>query len=685
MKIPKVVVDDPWLNPFKEVIRSRINKFESTRQRLIGGCFPGLKEFANGHLYYGCYSNGIITTIREWLPNAIRVVLIGEHSQWQESADFDFKKLENGNWEVNIPASKLGHGQLYRIKVYWNGGNGERIPAWAQRVIQDTQTHIFNAQVWSPGKTHTWKHTKNLPAVAPIIYEAHIGMAGEAEKVSTFDEFRKNVLPRVIRLGYNTIQLMAIQEHPYYGSFGYHVSGFFSVSSRFGTPEQLKELIDECHLHGIRVIMDIVHSHAVKNVVEGLGLYDGTRYQFFHDGARGEHPAWDSYCFNYGKNEVLHFLLSNIKFWLDEFRFDGFRFDGVTSMIYFNHGLGKDFTSYEQYFDGGQDEEALVYLMLANQLMKELNESSISIAEEMSGYPGLASSLENGGIGFDYRLAMGIPDFWIKTLKEKNDENWDLGKIYHELTSKRSDEKVISYAESHDQALVGDKTIAFRLMDKEMYFNMLVTSQNLQVDRGMALHKMIRLLTLATAGGGYLNFMGNEFGHPEWIDFPREGNNWSYKYATRQWSLVDREDLKFRFLNEFDISMINLVREKNLLNIFPFFAQLINQTDLVLAFSRSDLLFVFNFNPTKSFTDYGIPVMGGKYRYLMGTDELRFGGFGRIDETVVYPTFLMGADGKSTQVKLYLPARSAIVLQRQPIPSVYQKLKTSVQKKPKKK
>ena len=213
-------------------------------------------------------------------------------------------------------------------------------------------------------------------------------LAADSEKVGTYNEFRKNILPRIKKLGYNVIQLMAIQEHPYYGSFGYHVSSFFAASSRFGTPEELKQLIDEAHGMGIMVIMDLVHSHAVRNEVEGLGNYDGTRYQFFHEGKRGEHDAWDSYCFNYGKNEVLHFLLSNVKYWLDEYHFDGFRFDGVTSMLYYDHGLSRAFTSYDMYFDSGQDEEAITYFKLSNKLIHETNPNAISIAEEMSGYPG---------------------------------------------------------------------------------------------------------------------------------------------------------------------------------------------------------------------------------------------------------------------------------------------------------
>lgn len=677
MKVPKIVKDDPWLNPYRSVIEKRMQNCIDTEELYTEKGKKTLYDFANGHMYYGTFSDGETTTIREWLPNATRVTLIGDVNNWQESQQFDFQPLDNGNWQLQLPTSLFGHGAIYRLKVYWSGGEGERIPAWARRVVQDTTTNLFSAQVWLPDN-YQWKAPQTPSIDEPFIYEAHVGMAGEAERVSTFNEFRENIIPRIKSLGYNTIQLMAIHEHPYYGSFGYHVSSFFAVSSRFGTPEELKALIDECHQNGIAVVMDLVHSHAVKNINEGLGLYDGTRYQFFHSGSRGEHPAWDSFCFNYGNGNVVHFLLSNIKYWLEEFHFDGFRFDGVTSMLYKNHGLGVDFTSYEMYFDGNQDDEAITYLMLANKLIKQVNPKAISIAEEMSGYPGLAMPIESGGVGFDYRLAMGIPDMWIKVLKEsKSDEQWDLGHIYHELTSKRADEKTISYAESHDQALVGDKTIAFWLMDKEMYFNMMVISHNLQVDRGIALHKMIRLLTMSTAGGGYLNFMGNEFGHPEWIDFPREGNNWSYKYAMRQWSLVDRTDLKYQYLNAFDKAAVNLLRDKHLLSVSPFYAQLISQEKMILSFSRGDLLFVFNFHPTNSYTSLEIPVVQGKYKILLTTDETEFGGYGQIDSAMSYPTTVASIDDKSV-IRLYVPARTAIILQRQFIPNVYQRIMTQM-------
>ena len=491
-------------------------------------------------------------------------------------------------------------------------------------------------------------------------------MSSAEEKVSTYDEFRRTVLPRVKRLGYNCLQIMAIQEHPYYGSFGYHVSNFFAASSRFGTPEELKQLIDEAHGMGIAVIMDLVHSHAVKNELEGLGNFDGTPYQYFHDGYRREHPAWDSLCFNYQKPEVLHFLLSNCKFWLSEYNFDGFRFDGVTSMIYRSHGLGEDFNGYDSYYNLNEDGDAICYLTLANRLIHQVKPKAITIAEEMSGMPGLACPIKDGGIGFDYRLAMGIPDFWIKMIKEVKDEDWKAGHILYEMTNRRQDEKTISYAESHDQALVGDKTIIFRLIDAEMYWHMQHGHSTFMVDRGLALHKMIRLITCSTINGGYLNFMGNEFGHPEWIDFPREGNGWSCKYARRQWDLEDNSDLYYRELGRFDAAMIHFIGGIDNFESLSVNNLWDNEGDQVVAFMRGKYVFVFNWNGMKSFPDYGFLAPAGKYKVVLNTDDKQFAGFGLSDDSIEHftsPDPIYDKDGKGW-LKLYLPARSAVVLEK---------------------
>jgi 1,4-alpha-glucan branching enzyme len=491
-------------------------------------------------------------------------------------------------------------------------------------------------------------------------------MATNEERVGTYKEFTQNILPRVREDGYNAIQIMAIQEHPYYGSFGYHVSSFFAASSRFGTPDDLKELIDTAHAMGIAVIMDIVHSHAVKNEIEGLGQFDGTYTQYFHGGNRREHPAWDSLCFDYGKNEVVHFLLSNCKFWLEEYKFDGFRFDGVTSMLYYSHGLGEGFSNYGDYYNGNEDGDAICYLTLANQLIHQINKKAITIAEEVSGMPGLAAPVKDGGYGFDYRMAMNIPDYWIKIIKEKQDQDWHPSGIWWETTNRRADEKTISYAESHDQALVGDKTIIFRLIDADMYWHMAVNDQNLAVDRGISLHKLIRLITASTINGGYLNFMGNEFGHPEWIDFPRSDNGWSYKYARRQWYLVDDKELKYKYLGDFDKAMMHVIGGIRNFQKTTIHKVWDNDKDQVLAFRRENYLFVFNFNPVKSFTGYGFLVAPGEYRLVLNSDHPSFGGFGLIDEAVKHDTIpdpLYEEENKEW-LKLYLPARTALVLKK---------------------
>lgn len=663
----KLVKNDPWLEPYNEIIQGRHDWVLQKMEELTGGKST-LSDFADGHLYFGLHRMARQWVFREWAPNATAIYLIGDFNNWTEDENFRLSPVgDSGNWELKLPLKSMKHLDLYKMKVYWQGGCGERIPAWCQRVIQDEDTKIFSAQVWCPAQSYEFKKKNFRPNRNPLlIYECHIGMAQDAEKVGSYDEFREKVLPRIVKEGYNCIQIMALQEHPYYGSFGYHVSSFFAASSRFGTPDDLKRLIDEAHRNGVAVIMDMVQSHAVKNEVEGLGNLAGDPNQFFYPGGRHEHPAWDSLCFDYGKNEVIHFLLSNCKYWLTEFQLDGFRFDGVTSMLYYSHGLGEAFGGYGDYFNGHQDDNAICYLTLANLLIHEVNPRAITIAEEVSGMPGLASPFKDGGYGFDYRMAMNVPDYWIKTIKECRDEDWKPSSMFWELTNRRADERNISYCESHDQALVGDKTIIFRLVDADMYWHFRKGDENGTVHRGIALHKMIRLLTASTINGGYLNFMGNEFGHPEWIDFPREANGWSHKYARRQWNLLDNKDLCYHYLGDFDYSMLSVIKEVKNFQKLKIQEIWHNDGDQILAYSRGELLFVFNFSPTRSYTDYGFMVPEGKYEVVLNTDAKPFGGNGLADDTVEHFTNydpLLKKDGKGW-LKLYIPARSAVVLRR---------------------
>ena len=663
----KLVKCDPWLEPYNDAIQGRYDHVLYKLNELTGGQ-KSLSDIADGHLYFGLHRTARGWVFREWAPNATEIYLIGDFNNWQETEQYRLKRIAGtGNWEIKLPLRAMKHLDLYKMKVHWDGGCGERIPAWCQRVVQDDNTKIFSAQVWAPETPYEFKKKNFRPKRDPLlIYECHIGMAQDAEKVGTYDEFRENVLPRIVKEGYNCLQIMALQEHPYYGSFGYHVSSFFAASSRFGTPDDLKRLIDEAHKQGVAVIMDLVQSHAVKNEVEGLGNLAGDPNQFFYPGGRHEHPAWDSLCFDYGKNEVIHFLLSNCKYWLTEFQLDGFRFDGVTSMLYYSHGLGEAFCGYGDYFNGHQDDNAICYLTLANILIHEVNPRAITIAEEVSGMPGLAAPFKDGGYGFDYRMAMNVPDYWIKIIKECRDEDWKPSSIFWELTNRRADEHNISYCESHDQALVGDKTIIFRLIDADMYWHFKKGDENDVAHRGIALHKMIRLVTASTINGGYLNFMGNEFGHPEWIDFPREGNGWSYKYARRQWNLVDNKELCYHYLGDFDQKMLEVIKSVKGIQKLPVQEIWHNDGDQILAYSRGPLVFVFNFSPTRSFPDYGFMVPEGKYEVVLNTDATEFGGNGFADDTVEHFTNfdpLLKKDGKGW-LMIYVPARSAVVLRR---------------------
>ena len=661
------LLDDKYLEPYADAIRGRRDNAFRRAHELAGD--GSLADWASAHEYYGLHRVRGGWVFREWAPNATDIYLVGDFSKWRLSNKFRLRRIKGRDvFEGKFPADAIRHGQFYRLQVKWSGGEGERIPAYARRVVQDPATMLFCAQVWEPAKPYRWLNDASVPKrgadFRPLVYEAHVGMATEEEKVGTYAEFRDLVLPRIKKAGYNVVQLMAVMEHPYYGSFGYHVSSFFAASSRFGTPEELKSLVDTAHGMGLRVIMDLVHSHAVKNERDGLSRFDGTDYQYFHSGPKGWHRAWDSRCFDYGKTDVLHFLLSNCRYWLDEFHFDGYRFDGVTSMLYWDHGLGEAFTNYGMYFNGSMDDDAWAYLQLANRVIHEAKPSAITIAEDVSGMPGCAAPAEDCGLGFDYRMAMGIPDYWFRLAEKVRDEDWNMHGMWYELTNKRAEESVVSYVESHDQALVGGKSFIFQMIDADMYYGMGADQHSLAVDRGIAIHKMARLATLALSRYAYLNFMGNEFGHPEWIDFPRAENGWSYRHARRLWSLRDDPKLQFKALGDWDEKIVKSVRRRG--DPIPLVR---NDPDHVLAFWRDGYLYVFNFDPARSYTDYGVMVPpGGDYEHVYDSDEKRFGGQGRIACGQKYSPEQVPVSGNEIvlQIKLYLPARTAMVLRRVP-------------------
>lgn len=661
---------DPWLEPVAGEIEYRHSLYEQ-RLKAIEDSSGSISDYANGYRYFGFQRDDKFKGwwFREWLPGAIDVFIFGDFNNWQRTA-LPLRKDKSGVWSIFLDDEHYGytlvHGSKYKMLVHGNNGWLERLPAYAMCVSQDDTTKDYAAVFYNPPKAFDWKGDNfDIATCKPLlIYEAHVGMSQEREGVGTYKEFTENILPRVKEAGYTAIQLMAVAEHPYYGSFGYHVSNFYAPSSRSGSPEELKELIRVAHTMGIGVIMDIVHAHYVKNINEGLNELDGTDHHYSLPGEAGDQPYWDSKLFDYGKGEVEHFLLSNVKFWLEEYHFDGFRFDGVTSMVYYHHGY-TEFDSREKFFDDSVNRSALTYLALANKLAHTLRPHCITIAEDVSGMPGMCFPIEQGGVGFDYRLAMAIPDFWIKLLKEVPDEQWNIWQMWDMMTNRLPDVGTVAYSESHDQALVGDKTIAFRLIDKAMYTDMAREVENVIVDRGMALHKMIRLFTISLGGGAYLNFMGNEFGHPEWIDFPREGNNWSYTHARRQWSLGESPFLRYSFLADFDKAMIKLVRDSGILSMGYAWNQQMDEVNKTMVFSHGKYVFVFNWHPSASIPDYIIPVPeAGKYTIALDSDSKEFGGAGRVDDKTEFFSYPIDCtDGiRRHYIKIYNTSRTALVL-----------------------
>ncbi|MDD2533477.1 MAG: alpha-amylase family glycosyl hydrolase [Eubacteriales bacterium] len=663
---PYAILDiDPWLKSFQGDIELRMDHYYGIRKQLLGEK-NSFREFASGHDFYGFHRSETGWVYREWAPAAEALFLLGDFNGWNRYSH----PLERRDtyWQIDLPGrDALSHLSRVKVMVRSFGIERDRIPLYIHKIVQDPNTNDFSGQIWAPDVPFTWTDsTYQVPAdQQPLIYETHVGMAQEKYNYGTYVEFADNILPRIKDLGYNTVQIMAIMEHPYYGSFGYHVSNYFAASSWFGTPDDLKYLINQAHSLGIAVLMDIVQSHAVKNLAEGLNEFDGTDYQFFHSGARGNHSAWDSKCFDYSRHEVIHFLLSSIRYWLEEFHFDGFRFDGVTSMLYQDHGLGTAFDNYGKYFSHNTDIDAVTYLQFANDLIHEIRPDAISVAEDMSGMPGMCLPVKAGGLGFDYRLAMGMPDYWVKTLK-LNDHNWSMNAMWHELSTTRPQEKRIGYVESHDQALVGDKTAIFRMADQDMYWFMDKGSQSLVIDRAIALHKMIRWVTIALGSEGYLTFMGNEFGHPEWIDFPRAGNGWSFHHCRRQWSLVDNPELRYKDLNDFDRAMIHFMADNKLLGKGGTPTPLwIDQDRKIIAFKNEGYVFVFNFHPTESYPFLELPVHeDGRYQVVMDTDEWRFGGQGRIFHDSIYQTESLPMNRDYQGLILYAPCRTAMVLKK---------------------
>ncbi|KAG9390068.1 1 4-alpha-glucan-branching enzyme GlgB [Carpediemonas membranifera] len=669
---------DKYLEPYRPHIERRMDLYKETMNKIFYAAktldqddsVDALVAFANSYKTYGLHvvTDGVM--YREWAPCAQSVAIFGDFNSWNRTQHVGTKDMF-GTWTVFIPNNTDGscpipHESVVKVAVRAESGEEvDRLPQYSFASRQFPGSPVMDSIFWNPPQPFRFQHPKPKIDGALRIYEVHIGMACDAERVGSYREFADNVVPYIADLGYNCVQVMALAEHSYYASFGYQVTSFFSPASRHGTPDDLRYLIDAAHSRGLVVLMDLVHSHASKNVLDGLNQWDGSSHHLFHAPPKGDHPLWDSRLFNYQNVETLRFLLSNLSYWQNDFMIDGFRFDGITSMIYHHHGVGVGFSGgYHEYFNDTVDSDALVYLMLANRLIHTNDPAAITVAEDVSGMPLLCIPVCDLGVGFDYRMAMAVPDMWIKLLKETRDEDWDLGSIAYTLQNRRWQEKYVVYAECHDQALVGDKTIAFRLMDAEMYTKMSVLQPRTPIiDRGIALHKLIRFLTVGLGGEAYLTFMGNEFGHPEWIDFPRTGNGWSYKYCRRQWGLAHDKLLRYQHLYAFEKELIGLESSTNFLSDREYVSFTDNQRKII-AWCRGNVVFAVNLHASNSYQDVTIPAFQpGTYRVALHSDGEECGGYCRVAADTRHFTHPCEKheDGAPAHFfAAYLPSRTAV-------------------------
>lgn len=674
---PRNPLEDPELAPYRDFFLQRCSRFEQEKTRIEKN-FGSLKAYSDIYTHFGPHlikgKDGNFWRWREYMPHATEIWLTTSKLNFKRNAQYRFTNKGNGEFELTLPQEALPHGEYVELRVQGpmppqksDGSIPElpvpmrRVPAFAQWVEQDPHVpEQWCARIWAPENPYQFKHHRRGLLQFPRIYEAHVGMAQSSlqhfgESVGTYDYFRRFVLPRIREDGYTAVQLMGILEHPLYKSFGYQVSSYYAPSSRYGNPDQFKELVDAAHGLGLAVILDITHGHACANTEQGLACYDGSNYFF-----SAKYNQWGTPSFDYGNEMARRFLLSNCRYWMEEFRIDGFRFDAVGNMLYIDHGVNDSFSHVGRCFYGkdGQPREDVygeLYLCLANDLIHNMDEHAITIAEEFSGMPGLTCSPAEGGLGFDYRFAMGIPDFWAKAIENPK----DMGSMWYEMTNHRPYDRTISYVECHDQCINGDDAMIWRLLGDSMYRYMGASSETWNISRGLAFYRLMRLLTLTAADAGYLNFMGNEFGHPEWLD--------AEEHAHRQWHLADQPDLKYASLAAWDKAQLNILVGQHLDDFLqqPMF-RFIHEDMRLLAFERGHLLFVFNFHETEPRENLLFAVTPGKYIEILSSDQKKFGGHGNLEITEPplehFTTPL--PHRPEGDINLYIPPMVALVLLR---------------------
>ena len=356
-----------------------------------------------------------------WAPNARSVSVVGDFNNWDRTAHPMQPVQQSGIWDIFVPGVKAG--DLYKFAVETSQGytvlkadpygNQSQLRPDNASVVADIRYFDWTDQAWR--KAHQEKKTESPMA----IYEVHPGSwKKDPSMPGEFYNFKKlavELADYVLEMGYTHVELIGLSEHPFDGSWGYQVSGYYAPTARYGTPADFMYFVNYMHDHGIGVILDWVRAHFPKDEF-GLGRFDGTALYEHQDPRKGEHPEWGTYCFNYGRTEVSNFLVANALFWIEKFHVDGLRVDAVASMLYLD--FGRSSGNWIPNEDGGnQNYEAITFLKHLNSIVAQRNPGAMMIAEESTAWPKVTGDVEDGGLGFTYKWNMGWMHDFLEYMK----------------------------------------------------------------------------------------------------------------------------------------------------------------------------------------------------------------------------------------------------------------------------
>ncbi len=550
-----------------------------------------------------------------WAPHAIAVNLCGEFNDWATEGMPLTKDEQTGVWYGFFPGLKKWQRYKYAIK-----GRDRSVVLKSDPFARHEETRPGTASILYDEEPHEWGDAEWMASRKPAteatplnIYEMHVGSWRRYEDGHTLNyvELADQLVPYLKKMGYNAVEFMPLSEYPFDDSWGYQVTGYFSVTSRYGTPEQFKCLVDRLHQAGIRVIMDWVPAHFPRDQF-GLARFDGEPLYEYADTRLGEHAEWGTLVFDYSKKEVISFLISSAMFWVEECHVDGLRVDAVSSMLYLDYGR----TDFVRNKDGGNiNLEAVAFLQKTNQIMSDRYPSVMMMAEESTAFPYVTQPVNKGGLGFSHKWNMGWMHDTLKYMSldylyRKDHHN----QITFSLTYAFSERYVLAF--SHDEVVHGKASLLGKMPGDQW--------------RQFACLRLMLMYQIAHPGAK-LNFMGYEIG--QFVE-------WRFKEEL-EWFLLEFEAhaKHHAFVAEMNHLYLQLPafwEQDDSWNGFSW-NKVDDYMNSVLAFSRFDkggarILCIYNMTPA-TLPVYKLPVPGfGSYKVLLNSDDKRFGGSGYLGE-----------------------------------------------------